>query len=37
MRDTAEIFSGVLEKAANGQIIFAETLYLALSDTPFTL
>jgi hypothetical protein len=36
MRDSPEIFSRVLKKAASGQIFFAETLYLALSDTLFT-
>ena len=35
--DTAEILGRAIKKAANGQISSGERLYLALSDTPFTL
>lgn len=35
--DTAEILVMALKKAVSGQISSGETLYLALSDTPFTL
>ncbi len=35
--DTAEIIARALKKAASVEISFGEMLYLALSDTPFTL